>query len=323
MSRADEPIRVLFVCTHNSARSQIAEALLGHAGGDDFQVRSAGTEATRVNPLAIRALADRGIDWSGAESKGLAQFVGQPWDYVITVCDGAREACPVFPGAARSLHWSLDDPSEVKGADEVRLAAFRATVAEVAARLRPFIETALRDAGRTALVPGSPRPDSAVMSAPAQPGRLTRRERIGLLIHRQLDRRMSRFGVWLMRRTRGSLADRYRVQALVLSTVGRKTGRSREVVLQYFADGDAFVVVATNDGGATDPAWYLNLMAAGRAEVEVRGQRTAVTPVRLEGEAASEWWGRILELAPDYERYARATARTFPLVRLVPTQRSR
>jgi deazaflavin-dependent oxidoreductase (nitroreductase family) len=107
-----------------------------------------------------------------------------------------------------------------------------------------------------------------------------------------------------MRRTRGSLADRFGIKAPVLSTVGRKTRRPREVVLRYFPDGDAFVIVATNDGGATDPAWYLNLMAGDRAEVEVRGQRIAVVPTRLEGEGAAAWWRGIVALSPDYERYA-------------------
>jgi arsenate reductase len=142
------PIRVLFLCTHNSARSQIAEALLGRYGGGDFYIRSAGTEQTRVNPYAIRALAELGIDWSGARSKVLTEFVDQPWDYVITVCDRARQACPVFPGAVNSLHWGLDDPSEVEGTDEEKLAAFRRTATEVSVRLRPFIEIALRAAGR-------------------------------------------------------------------------------------------------------------------------------------------------------------------------------
>jgi arsenate reductase len=144
------PIRVLFLCTHNSARSQIAEALLSRYGGADFFVRSAGTEASRVNPYAVRVLAEQGIDWSGARSKVLTEFVDEPWDYVITVCDRARQACPVFPGAVNSLHWGLDDPSEVEGDDEVRLAAFRKTEQEVAVRLRPFIEVALRAAGRPA-----------------------------------------------------------------------------------------------------------------------------------------------------------------------------
>jgi arsenate reductase (thioredoxin) len=142
------PIRVLFLCTHNSARSQIAEALLGRYGADDFFVQSAGTEQTRVNPYAVRALAELGIDWSGARSKVLTEFLGEPWDYVITVCDRARQACPVFPGAVNSMHWGLDDPSEVRGSEDEKLAAFRRTATEVSVRLRPFIEIALRAAGR-------------------------------------------------------------------------------------------------------------------------------------------------------------------------------
>lgn len=143
------PIRVLFVCTHNSARSQIAEALLGRYGGADFEVRSAGTEATRVNPLAIRVLAEQGIDWSAARSKVIDEFLDQRFDYVVTVCDRARETCPAFPGSINTLHWGLDDPSEVEGTDAERLAAFRRTVQEVSVRLRPFIEVAVRAAGRT------------------------------------------------------------------------------------------------------------------------------------------------------------------------------
>jgi arsenate reductase len=142
------PIRVLFVCTHNSARSQIAEALLRRYGGGDFQVFSAGTVATRVNPFALEVLAEQGIDWSGARSKTIDQFLEQEFDYVITVCDRARETCPVFPGSMNTLHWGLDDPSELEGSDAEKLAAFRRTAQEVSARLRPFIEVALRAAGR-------------------------------------------------------------------------------------------------------------------------------------------------------------------------------
>lgn len=123
------------------------EALLGRYGGDDFYVRSAGTEQTRVNPYAVRALAEIGVDWAGARSKVLTEFVDQPWDYVITVCDRARQACPVFPGAVNSLHWGLDDPSEVEGTDEEKMAAFRRTATEVSVRLHPFVEIALRTAG--------------------------------------------------------------------------------------------------------------------------------------------------------------------------------
>ncbi len=142
------PIRVLFVCTHNSARSQLAEALLQRHGGSDFEVFSAGTEATRVNPLAIRVLAEQGIDWSAARSKVITEFLDQQFDYVVTVCDRARETCPVFPGSTNTLHWGLDDPSEVQGSDEDRLVAFRRTEMEITSRLRPFIEVARRAARR-------------------------------------------------------------------------------------------------------------------------------------------------------------------------------
>jgi arsenate reductase len=145
---ADHPIRVLFVCTHNSARSQIAEALLRDYGGVDFDVASAGTEVTLVNPFAVRVLADAGIDWSRARSKPITEFLDQRFDYVITVCDRARETCPVFPGSENTMHWGLDDPSEVEGTDADRLAAFRRTQLEVSTRLRPFVEVALRAAGR-------------------------------------------------------------------------------------------------------------------------------------------------------------------------------
>ncbi len=143
-----DPIRVLFVCTHNSARSQIAEALLKRYGGADFEVFSAGTEVTRVNPFATQVIEEAGIDWSGARSKSITEFLDQRFDYVITVCDRARATCPVFPGSTNTLHWGLDDPSEVEGTDTEKLAAFRRTEADVSARLRPFIEVALRAAGR-------------------------------------------------------------------------------------------------------------------------------------------------------------------------------
>jgi arsenate reductase len=142
----DQPIRVLFVCTGNSARSQIGQAPLAHLGGPDFAVESAGTEPKGVNPYALRVLAEVGIDWSEATSKPLAPFLDQPFDYVITVCDRARQACPVFPGSVNSLHWGLEDP-EVEGTDEEKLAAFRRTRQELTARLRPFIEIARRSAG--------------------------------------------------------------------------------------------------------------------------------------------------------------------------------
>ena len=138
------PIRVLFVCTGNSARSQIAEALLRDFGGSDFEVNSAGTEPHGVNPYTVRVLDEIGIDWSGARSKSVTEFIGQPFDYVITVCDRARQTCPVFPGNHNTLHWGLDDPAEVEGTEEQKLEAFRRTRTEVATRLRPFVELARR-----------------------------------------------------------------------------------------------------------------------------------------------------------------------------------
>jgi len=127
--------RVLFLCTHNSARSQMAEGLLRHRAGDRFDVASAGTEETRVHPLAIRAMAEIEIDISAHVSKTLDRFVNEPWDYVITVCDHANESCPVFPGAATRLHWSFDDPSAATGSDDDRLRVFRRVRDEILGRI--------------------------------------------------------------------------------------------------------------------------------------------------------------------------------------------
>ena len=120
-----EKVRVLFLCTHNSARSQMAEGLLRHLAGDRFEAMSAGTDATHVRPLAIKAMEEVGIDISGQESKTLDRYLLEPFDYVITVCDDANEACPFFPGAAERLHWSFEDPSKAEGTEEERLAVFR------------------------------------------------------------------------------------------------------------------------------------------------------------------------------------------------------
>ncbi len=145
---SNSPIRVLFVCTGNSARSQIAEAVLRRQGGADFEVFSAGTEPKGVNPYTVRVLADAGIDWSEARSKSVDEFLGRPFDYVITVCDRARQSCPIFPGQHDSLHWGLEDPAEVEGTDAERLAAFERTYMDLNQRMRPFVEIALRAADR-------------------------------------------------------------------------------------------------------------------------------------------------------------------------------
>jgi arsenate reductase len=117
--------RVLFLCTHNSARSQMAEGLLRALAGDRFEAHSAGTEAAHVRPLAVRAMDEIGVDITGQESKALERYLEEPFDYVITVCDDANEACPFFPGARNRLHWSLEDPSPARGSEEERLAIFR------------------------------------------------------------------------------------------------------------------------------------------------------------------------------------------------------
>ena len=117
--------RILFLCTHNSARSQMAEGLLRSLGGEHFKAFSAGTEATRVRPLAISAMNELGIDISRQESKTLDRYLGDQFDAVITICDDAAEACPVFPGAKQRLHWSFPDPSQAKGTEEEQLIVYR------------------------------------------------------------------------------------------------------------------------------------------------------------------------------------------------------
>jgi arsenate reductase len=121
----DKKKRVLFLCTHNSARSQMAEGLLRHLAGGRFEAFSAGTEATHVRPLAVRAMGEIGVDISGQVSKTLDRYLHEPFDHVITVCDDANEACPFFPGAKSRLHWSFEDPSKAEGSEEERLAVFR------------------------------------------------------------------------------------------------------------------------------------------------------------------------------------------------------
>lgn len=143
-----KPIRVIFVCGGNSARSQMAEAILRRDGGAAFEVFSAGVwPRDVVHPMTIQALAEIGIDISDARSKSITEFLDQPFDYVVTVCDRAREACPVFPGAEQSMHWGLDDPAEAMGTEAQRLAVFRRVMTEIATRMRTFIELAGREHG--------------------------------------------------------------------------------------------------------------------------------------------------------------------------------
>ena len=143
-----DPIRVIFLCTGNSARSQMAEALLRHDGGGRFEVVSAGVDPRGVHPLAIAALARAGIDITGATSKSVGQFLGQRFDYVITLCDRARASCPVFPGGSETLHWGLDDPAEAEGTEAECLAVFDRVLREVSGRIHAFMPLALSKASR-------------------------------------------------------------------------------------------------------------------------------------------------------------------------------
>ncbi len=119
----------------------MAEGWLRRLAGDRFESHSAGTEVTAVRPLAVRAMAEAGVDISGAESKTLERYIGQPWDYVVTVCDQAAESCPIFPGGGRRLHWSLPDPSKAEGSEEERLDVYR----QVRDHVRAEVEALVRD----------------------------------------------------------------------------------------------------------------------------------------------------------------------------------
>ena len=131
--------RVLFLCTHNSARSQMAEGFLRALAGDRFEAGSAGTEKTAVNPLAIRVMAERGIDIAGHTSKLYTEVAAPPWGYLITVCDDANERCPWVPGSVRRLHWSFPDPSRATGSEEERLAVFRRVRDQIHERLTDWL----------------------------------------------------------------------------------------------------------------------------------------------------------------------------------------
>ena len=130
------PFRVLVLCTGNSARSQIAEALLNRKGKGRFLAESAGSKpAPRVNPLAVQALREGGIDWAGHPPRGLDGLETEPWDFVITVCDRAKVSCPIFPGQPVLAHWGMPDPAEVEGDEARKLQAFRDTVATLGRRI--------------------------------------------------------------------------------------------------------------------------------------------------------------------------------------------
>ena len=128
MPDSHRPLRILILCTGNSARSQIAEALFNAKGGTRFAAASAGSRpADRVNPLAVEVLAEAGIDWTGRTPRGMDGLDQEQWDFVITVCDRAKESCPFFPGQPVLAHWGMPDPAEVEGSDDAKRKAFRDT----------------------------------------------------------------------------------------------------------------------------------------------------------------------------------------------------
>ncbi len=130
--------RVLVLCTGNSARSQMGEGLFRAEGGDEFEVSSAGTQPSSIRPEAIAVMKEIGIDISGHRSKSVGEFVGQPFDYVVTVCDNARDTCPVFPAGHERIHWSFEDPAAVEGSEAKRLDAFRRTRDLIHERVKAF-----------------------------------------------------------------------------------------------------------------------------------------------------------------------------------------
>lgn len=136
--------RVLILCTGNSARSQLAEGLLKHIGAGEFEVESAGTKPSIVRPEAIEVLREIGIDISENRSKSVDEFAGREFDYVVTVCDNARENCPYFPAKTKMIHHGFADPAEVEGDEETRLAAFRRVREEISLFLYKFVENAKR-----------------------------------------------------------------------------------------------------------------------------------------------------------------------------------
>lgn len=139
--------RVLFLCTHNSARSQMAEGILRHLGGGRVDAASAGTEVTRVHPLAIQTMERKGIDLSGQRSKHMDELAAETFDYVVTVCDRAGETCPVFPGEPERIHWSIPDPSAAAGSEEEKARAFEAAATDLFTRIRYLLTLVERQAG--------------------------------------------------------------------------------------------------------------------------------------------------------------------------------
>lgn len=134
--------KVLFLCTGNSCRSQMAEGFLRHLAGERFEVFSAGVHPKGLNLDAVDSMKEVGIDISGQWSKNVAEFLGQRMSYVITVCDKAKESWPIFPGAFRTLHWNIDDPAVAEGSEEERMEVFRRVRGEIERAIHEFISQA-------------------------------------------------------------------------------------------------------------------------------------------------------------------------------------
>lgn len=130
--------KILLLCTGNSARSQMAEGYLRHIAGDSFEIASAGIEPKGLNPLAVEAMREIGVDISAQRSKDVREFLGSPFHYVITVCSNAREKCPIFPATFKSLHWDIADPAAATGLHEEKIAAFRRARDEIIVHITQF-----------------------------------------------------------------------------------------------------------------------------------------------------------------------------------------
>lgn len=229
----------------------------------------------------------------------------------------------VAPGAAAAagvvlVGWIVGEVALVS-ADNELVSPMEALYLVVGAAMIVLGMQLGRSAARRRL---DPAPGSAgATAASVQPARhLSRKERVGLVVQRAVDRRLSPFGVWMYRRTKGGIAGPWKKDVLLLTTTGRHSGRRRTVVLQFFRDGDAMVLAAANDGGRSHPGWYFNLASQPVASVEVNARRFSVrSEVLAPGEAAG-WWPRIVARDPTYVRYGSATERAIPIVRLVPLE---
>lgn len=140
MEERTEKKTILFICTHNSARSQMAEGLINALRGDEYTARSAGTEPSEVNPYAVRVMQEIGIDMVGHHSKSIEQFLEHDFDYVVTVCDHANEACPFFPGGKERIHKGFQDPAAIEGPEDVKLSGFRRIRDEIKAWIEEGFE---------------------------------------------------------------------------------------------------------------------------------------------------------------------------------------